>query len=261
MTLADFQDAFARALLADDAGVASPDIAHLVAQPGFAVYRNTVLKGCIDALHANFPAVAQIVGDEWLRAAAAVYVRRELPTAPMLIDYGRSFPDFLASFEPAAELTYLADVARVDRLWSEAHAAADEPLLDAAALGGLATDDMRRTGLQLHAAARWLWCDEHPVYTLWTRNRPPERNDAAAIEWRGEGILLTRPRGAVERSSLSRAGAALLSACAQHRCIDDAVAAALNADPGADLSALFGTLIHAGAFSGLRPIHPEANPR
>jgi Putative DNA-binding domain len=59
MLLADYQDAFAQALLAEDPGSASPELARLVAQPGFAVYRNTVLKGCIDALHANFPAVAR----------------------------------------------------------------------------------------------------------------------------------------------------------------------------------------------------------
>jgi hypothetical protein len=32
-------------------------------QPGFAVYRNTVLKGCIDALQANYPTVHALVGD------------------------------------------------------------------------------------------------------------------------------------------------------------------------------------------------------
>ncbi len=101
MQLADYQDDFAQALLADDPCSASPALAHLVTQPGFAIYRNTVLKGCIDALQANFPAVARLVGDEWFRAAAAVYARRELPSAPILLSYGRTFPEFLAGFEPA----------------------------------------------------------------------------------------------------------------------------------------------------------------
>jgi len=63
MRLADYQDAFAQALLAEDAAVA-PQLAYLVAQPGLADYRNTVLKGCIDAVQANFPTVARLVGDE-----------------------------------------------------------------------------------------------------------------------------------------------------------------------------------------------------
>ena len=124
--LARFQDDFARALL----DPAQP------APPAFAVYRNTVMKGCIDALQANYPAVAKLVGEEWFRAAAAVYVRDHLPRTPMLLEYGAGFADFLARFEPAAELPYLPAVARLDRFWTEAHAAADEPPLDARALAG-----------------------------------------------------------------------------------------------------------------------------
>jgi len=92
-TLAQFQDDFIRALRDPDRP----------APPAFAVYRNTVMKGCIDALQANYPAVARLVGEEWFRAAAAVYVREHLPRTPMLLEYGAGFADFLARFEPAAE--------------------------------------------------------------------------------------------------------------------------------------------------------------
>ncbi len=209
MLLADYQDAFAQALLAEDPRSASPELAHLVAQPGFAVYRNTVLKGCIDALQANFPAVARLVGDEWFRAAAAVYARREPPTAPTLLSYGQTFAEFLAHFEPAAELPYLADVARVDRLWSEAHVAADDDTLDPAALAQLAPEDMRRLSLRPHAAARWAWCDEHPIYTLWSRNRESAGEFDAEIDWRGEGVAADAPARSGEASVADRATALL----------------------------------------------------
>ena len=119
-----FQDAFAQAL---QTGVTrDPTLAALMAQPGFSVYRNTVTKGCVDALVANYPTVARLVGDDWFRAAAAVFVRQNPPRCPMLVSYGDAFPDFLATFEPAAELPYLADVALLDRFWIEAHVAADQ---------------------------------------------------------------------------------------------------------------------------------------
>jgi hypothetical protein len=251
MRLADYQDAFAQALLAEDAA-AAPSLAYLVAQPGFAVYRNTVLKGCIDALQANFPAVARLVGDEWFRAAASVYARGALPGTPNLLTYGQSFPDFLAHFEPAAELPYLADVARVDRLWSEAHVAADDAALDPAALARIGLDDMDRLTLRPHAAARWMWCDEHPVYTLWSRNRAPVADFNARFDWRGEGILLTRPHGAADHHALSRAGAAFLSACAAGLSIAHASAAAVEIDPSVDLAALINQLLQAGALAELQ---------
>jgi hypothetical protein len=257
MLLADYQHAFAQALLAEDPRSASPELARLVAQPGFAVYRNTVLKGCIDALQANFPAVARLVGDEWFRAAAAVYARREPPTAPTLLNYGKTFADFLAQFEPAAELPYLADVARVDRLWSEAHVAADDDTLNPAALAPLAPEDMRRLSLRPHATARWAWCDEHPIYTLWSRNRDCGAAFDAEIDWRGEGVLLTRPHGAVKHQALTSDGAAFLSACADGLSIERAVAAALQANPAADLAALINQFLQAGAFTYLQAVSFE----
>lgn len=254
--LADYQDAFARALLAEDRAV-PPQLAYLVAQPGFAVYRNTVLKGCIDALQANFPAVARLVGDEWFRAAASVHARNALPDTATLLTYGQSFPDFLAHFEPAAELPYLADVARADRLWSEAHVAADDTVLDPARLARIGPDDMDRVTLRPHAAARWAWCDEHPVYTLWSRNRALEADFEAQIDWRGEGILLTRPNGAVDHHALPRAGAAFLTACAAGLSIARAVAAAFEVDPGADLATFINQFLQAGALAEMQAIPPK----
>jgi Putative DNA-binding domain len=62
-TLADFQDDFVHALLATPDNM-QPNLSTLTRQPGFAVYRNTVMKGCIDALQANFPTVLRLVGEE-----------------------------------------------------------------------------------------------------------------------------------------------------------------------------------------------------
>ena len=60
--LAQFQASFADALFAPAAN--NSPVAALSAQPAFAVYRNTVMKACIDALEANYPAVARLVGSE-----------------------------------------------------------------------------------------------------------------------------------------------------------------------------------------------------
>ena len=72
--LARFQDAFAHALFTADA-VPAGEIAALTAQPAFAVYRNTVMKGCIDALQANYPAVLRLVGEEWARGCRRLCAR------------------------------------------------------------------------------------------------------------------------------------------------------------------------------------------
>jgi hypothetical protein len=73
-----------------------------------AVYRNTTIKGRIDALEANYPTVLQMVGEDWFRAAAAAFVTEQPGDTPVLVDYGAGFPDWLAGFEPARDMTYLA---------------------------------------------------------------------------------------------------------------------------------------------------------
>ena len=258
MDLAAYQDAFAAALLADAAEAApSPLVERLRRQPGFAVYRNTVMKGCIDALQANYPTLERLVGDEWLRAAAAVFARGQLPSQPSLLLYGEQFPAFLATFEPAREIPYLADVARVDRLWTEAHAAADAPLLDATALAALPPADMSAFGLRLHPAARWNWSDDWPIHTLWSRNRSHDADPGAPLDWIGEGVLVTRPLGPVHVEALARGGVALLDACRSGRSIEGAVQCALDAQAAIDLAALVQQLLQAGAFAGLQPIAIE----
>lgn len=248
--LGGFQDDFAHALLAVGEA-APPAVAALARQPAFAVYRNTVMKGCIDALQANYPAVNRLVGDEWMRAAAAVYARKALPGLPMLLDYGKDFADFLARFEPAAELPYLPGVARLDRCWTEAHAAATEDPLDHAAIAQLAEGNFYRLRLQPHAAARWAWCADVPAYTIWSRNRSAAQDDNE-IDWRAEGALLTRPRDAVTWCALDRAGCAFIDSCAAGSTVAGAAQAALDADDAADLSQLITTLLGAGAFSRIR---------
>jgi Putative DNA-binding domain len=259
--LAAFQDAFARALLVPHADIGSmASIDRLAAQPGFAVYRNTVLKGCVDALQANYPTVARLVGDEWFRAAAAEFVRDALPPHPTLLDYGADFAEFLSSFAPAAELPYLVDVARLDRLWSEAHVAADAPVLDPARVAALDPRDMAQVRIRLHAAARWRWFERSPIYSIWSRNRAGN-GEIGELDWQGEGALLTRPLGEVLHCPLHQAGAVFLDACARRQSIEDAVTAALDVDEHADFSALISQLLQAGVFSGLESDDHKESPR
>jgi hypothetical protein len=255
-----FQDGFADALFgADLTGALPPEIVPLVAQPGFAVYRNTVIKGCIDALQANYPAVSRLVGDEWFRAAAAVFVRGNLPGRASLLDYGSEFPDFLATFEPARELPYLAPVARLDRHWTQAHCAADEPVLAAEIVARLPPEALGRAVLTPHASARWAWHSEYPIRTLWERNRAAEgladvsATDAPELAWRAEGALLTRPGGKVESIPAAEGECAFLDVCARGGTVAEAAQRALETEIDADLARLMARLLGAGAFTRLEP--------
>ena len=248
-SLSRFQHDFARALLAESGAPIS--LSAIAAQPGFAVYRNTVMKGCVDALQGNFPAVTRLVGEEWMRAAAAIYARAHPPSDPRLMLYGDGFADFLETFEPARELPYLPGVARLDYGWCEAHIARDEIALSGAALAALAPETLASTMLRPHPAARWSWFEDGPIATIWNANRSSDDADAdlSHIEWRGDGVLITRPIGQVKQVLVDRAVCVFLDACRAGATVEQAAAATLAADAHVDLAKLMALLIEAGAFA------------
>jgi hypothetical protein len=116
---------------------------------------------------------------------------------------------------------------------------------------------LARVVLQPHAAARWSWFDDAPIFSIWERNRTAEpiMHDAASLapdlEWAGEGGLITRPRGAVLWTPLGKPGCAFLDACAAGGTLAAAATTALDADPQADLAALIAQTLDAGAFGRL----------
>lgn len=246
--LAEFQDDFIQALFAPPAAVSGSS--QLFNQPGFAVYRNTVMKGCIDALQANYPSVCRLVGEQWFLAAAALYVDMHPPHDPRMLHYGSGFPAFLQNFGPAADLPYLPGVARLDRLWAEAHAASDQLPLEADVLSRLSPDELGQTVLHPHPSARWAWFEGLPVYTIWHRNRETTE-DASEIDWQGEGALLVRPASFVQSVKIDAAACAFLDVCRDGHSLGMAASAALGACGGVDLSHVLTTLINAGAFGGM----------
>jgi GNAT superfamily N-acetyltransferase len=226
-------------------------LSSLVLQPGFAVYRNTFLKACVDALEGNYPAVSRLVGEEWFRGAATRFALASPPVAPMLFGYGDGFAAFLDNFEPARELPYLADVARLDRAWTESHLAIDAAPLTLTGLAALAPHQLVDLRLAVHPAARWQWFPDQPIYSIWSANRDEvEMNEQP--EWHGEGVVITRPEGEVTWREVPRAACLLLDACAAGIPLEEAAQLALSevppAEQGQKLSALLAELINAGAF-------------
>lgn len=219
-----------------------------------AVYRNTAIKGRIDALEANYPTVSQMVGSDWFRAAAREFVEAQPGDDPVLAAYGEGFADWLARFEPAREMAYLAPAARLDRAWTEAHLAPDARALDArqaAALGLALTGAPAR----LHPSARLFWFD-WTAPSLWLAHRDPQ--SGAELAWRAqpEGLLVHRPDAEVRARRLSRAEWAFLDAGRKGRAFGVAALSAQSAQPGLDVPALFAGLIALGVFETIQRPNP-----
>lgn len=141
----------------------------------FAVYRNNVCTSLVDALADTFPVVQALVGEEFFRAMALLYVRSSPPTSPVLAFYGQHFPEFVESFEPAAGLPYLSDLARLETIRVRAYHSADaSPVSHAELTAVMAQPELVHSRrLRFLPSVEWLR-SRYPVATLWAAHQQPE---------------------------------------------------------------------------------------
>lgn len=168
------QSGFAAALL--DPALPCPAGLQGSTDPGpssrFAVYRNNVVSSLIDAVADTFPVVQQLVGVEFFRAMAGVFVRLSPPRSPVLAHYGDEFPDFVERFIPARSVPYLADVARLEFARVQAfHAADAEPLAAEVVQSVLASGDrIGELRLVCHPSLQAI-ASRHAVVSLWAAHQ------------------------------------------------------------------------------------------
>lgn len=217
----------------------------------FAVYRNNVTAGLVDALRDGFPVTERIVGEAFFRAMARAFVAALKPTSPLLPAYGAAFPGFVAGFAPAAAVPYLAEVAALEAACTESYHAADAPALDPAALAerlGPATGDaVLSVRVMPHPATRLAAC-RHPAGSIWQAHQGAATAQFAG-PWISETVLVTRPAGEVRvrilDSGTGRFAAALLAGAS----FGEAGTAALQVDDEFDAGGALVALVAAGAIA------------
>lgn len=237
--LADFQSGFAASLLN----------AEKVADRRFSVHRNNVKASLGAALAARFPVVLRLVGMEFFRAMAMVFIERHPPRSPVLAAYGAGFGDFLDNFEPVADLPYLADVARLEWARHLAWHAADAPAISIEELNAVAPDRLDGVRLRLHPGATVvasIW----PVISIWTTNTFDEEIKPIGPDLTGESALITRPGLEVFVNALQPGAELLFRSLSAGAALGEAVARAEHI-AGFDTAAALSLLFRSGAVTSL----------
>jgi hypothetical protein len=239
--LSAFQRAMASAIVS---GAASD----LDRWAGAKVYRNTSAVASLDALAAAYPATRAMLGEAGFRDVARDFFRNHPPSTPVLAQYGEGFAQWLSKSRHSEILPCLAEVAAIDRLQLEAHLAADagEPPL---APSNISDAEWMQVAACLHPATRFRWFDE-PAPSIWNALRAPDAPSEIAPDWKAEGIVLTRPGGAVEARVVDRMEFELLAALAAGEIVGAAAIAIAQDHSRNDVGAAFGRLIGSGAIYG-----------
>jgi hypothetical protein len=213
------------------------------------VYRNNVTVSLIDALAAVYPAVRRITGADFFRAMARFHVRAMPPTSPLLFDYGHDFPAFIAAYEHAQGMPWLADVARIERAWLDAYHAADATPMSADALAAIAPERLADAVFTAHPAARVVR-SPYAAVTIFAANRGEGAVDPIDVGTAADA-LITRPDAEVVVRHLPDGGAVFLVNLMAGRTLGEAAAAALGSSPSFDIAANIAGMIEAGVFTSV----------
>jgi hypothetical protein len=223
-----------------------------------AVYRNNIRLMRINALAAAYPLVRNIVGAEFFAGLARAYAIAHDARSGDLNEYGDEFAPFLAGFEPARELPYLPDVARLEWLAHRAYYAADAAGFDPARLAALPQERWGELCLELHPALALLrspW----PLARIREVNLPGYAGDMQ-VDFSGADhyIMVSRPGYEVCVTQLDAGPYAWLQALARGLTLARALAAGAAAQADFDLA---GALQHALQHGALVNCHlPEETP-
>ncbi|WP_395608801.1 putative DNA-binding domain-containing protein [Pseudomonas sp. B22129] len=254
------QTAFANALLAPDQACPEGVFSSNGADPAsrFSVYRNNVHSSLINALAAAYPVTLQLVGEEFFRAMAALFVQAYPPTSPLISEYGSAFAAFIEDFEPAASVPYLADIARLERLRVRAYHAADTQALDQQAVlqalqGQAALGKLR---LRLHPSLAAL-NSAYAVVAVWAAHQT-EGAMATLDPWHAQGALVLRQGLTVKVFAIDSGSVAFINSLNQGAELEMAVAHALEASTEFDLNQCLTLLIRHDAITGLHPEQKES---
>jgi hypothetical protein len=180
------------------------------------IYRNNSYTGFTNTLRTTYPVVERLVGEGFFRYAAHHYITCYPSTAGDLHEFGALFPEFLQTFEAAAELVYLPDVARLEWAYEKVYYAAGRALLNPQALAVVPPECYGELRFTLNSASQLLASD-YPILRIWQVNQADYEGDQTVdLDTGGSKLLLLRNSALdVEIQPLAEGEFALLQALAE----------------------------------------------
>ncbi|MCY3994736.1 MAG: DNA-binding domain-containing protein [Rhodobacter sp.] len=241
---ADFVDALLNPERATPPGLNNPNGER--ARKRFDVYRNNVTVSLTEALETAFPAVRKLLGVSNFGVLSLSYVRRYRPESPLLMFYGARMPEFLETFEPAREIAYLPDVAKLELALRESYHAADSVPLAPTALR-IPTDRLMASRITFAPSVRLvrsIW----PIHGIWRFNM---ESGAPKPRAGGENVLVTRPAFDPRLSTLAPGGGTFVAELLAGASFGEAMDAALSRVPEFDLGEILGVFLEGAAITGI----------
>jgi hypothetical protein len=176
------------------------------------------------------------------------YIAAYPPRSRIMLYYGERFPDFIAKFEMARPVPYLADVARIEMARGLAYHAADAEPIEANAFAVLPQRQFAELRVALHPSIS-IVASPYPIYSIWSVNQS-RAPTVPVTPWAAEAALVARPLNTVEVTRLHHGEDEFLYALSDGEMMSDAAEIARSAYPDFDVSRAIALLIKARVVVG-----------
>jgi len=90
------------------------------------IYKGSITECLANSLRGTYHTCECLVGEDFFNGLAYSYIEQEPSYSSDLGNYGERFPDFVATFPPAASLPYLSDICRLCWFYHRAYRTPEE---------------------------------------------------------------------------------------------------------------------------------------
>lgn len=257
--LRHFQTLFSRSVMGEaDLGEADLAIAQMIKmeqRPSvpqrLAVYKNNVYHSLIEALADTYPVIQQLVGKDFFAATAKDYISQFPPSSAVLLEFGGQFSDFLASFEPAAALPYLCDLAKLEYAWQESYHERDCQSLSVDDFASIPADSLYQQSLVCHPSLQLLH-SPFAVGSIWQAHQHSEGLSEELRVDQQEWLAVVRPQYQVQVCFLDEPGFKFVQYLKAGRALGEVVDEIAMSFPQWQISETLAFAIQQGFFSDVR---------
>ena len=244
MQHADFaQSLLAQSLLAPDVAPPASLTSFNASDPvhRFGVYRNNVVVSLIEGLAAKFPVVSALVGDDFFKEMARHYAVAHPPRSRIMAEYGDDFSKFVAGFQPAQSVPYLADVAQLEAHRVQAYHAQDALACEPDAFAHIPQEKLFDVTVNLHPSLALL-TSNYAIFSLWAAHQGAREIETVDPN-EPEDVLIIRPEFDVETILLPTGCYTFLCALQTGSPLGEAASQALQQHQQFDLTQAFQILV------------------
>ncbi len=227
----------------------------LVEQRGFQatqrinVYRNNIFATLTETLSNIFPVSCAMVGEEFFKSMARIYIRSHTTDSGNLHDFGEHLPSFIESMPELRNYPYLSALAEIDWACHRAFHSASATALDISSLGDFSPDSYEDLQFEFHPSIHTIK-SKFPIFDIWNFATSNGHADTTPdLNSEGQQVLIHRQKSGVKVVNIEDDLFQMINLLRKHKTLAETFTSILKLNPDYNLKEGLNRLFSFGAVS------------